>query len=297
MMAGVGGIGVRALTAWYDRSLDRRPLLDPTARRQHSTVSGPLNFLVVGWDQGHPDVQPQATSIMVLHVSAGLDRAHLVALPGDLMVDLPRPADSGHPGGADLLVAALDRADGARSAQLLSAALTRLMGVQFDGAAIVDLAAVHRLIDLIGGIELAGAADPPGGAGSVTMDGGHAVDYLRQRRDERHRNHQQVWRATAVRIAEIDLLGNPIKLDQVARAVGSALVVDTNVLGIDDLVGMLRKLRPEQVVGVQLPVRPLTADAASPRVLHAEAEDLSGCLRRGDLARWTRQNPYWVNEL
>lgn len=296
MMAGVGGIAVRALTARYDRSLVRRPLLDATARRQPSTLSGPLNFLLVGWDQGHPDVQPQATSIMVLHVSPGLDQAHLVVLPGDLMVDLHRP-DGGQPSRADLLVAALDRADGARGAQLLSAALSRLMGVRFDGAAIVDITAFHRLIDLIGGIELNGAADPSTGAGSVTMDGGHAIDYLRQRRDERHRHYQQVWRATATRIVEIDLLGNPIKLDQVARAVSTALVVDTNGFSLDDLVAALRNLRPEQVVGVHLPVRPLTADAASPQELHPEAEDLSGCLRRGDLARWTQQNPYWVNEL
>jgi anionic cell wall polymer biosynthesis LytR-Cps2A-Psr (LCP) family protein len=285
------------LTARYDRSLTRRPLLDPTARRQDSTPSGPLNFLVVGWDQGHPDVQPHAAAIMVLHVSAGLDRAHLVALPGDLLVDLPRPAGSGNPGGAELLVSALDRADSARSAQLLSAALTQLMGVQFDGAAIVDLAAFHGLIDLIGGIEVSGPSRAVDGAGSLAMDGRRAVDYLRHRRDDRHRNHQQVWRAMAVRIAEIDLLGNPVKLDQVARAVGSALVVDTNGLALDDLVTVLRNLRPEQVVGLHLPVRSATADAGSPRVIDDEAEDLSGSLRRGDLTGWTRQNPYWVNEL
>jgi anionic cell wall polymer biosynthesis LytR-Cps2A-Psr (LCP) family protein len=296
MIAGVGGIAVRALTARFDRSLTRRSLLDPTARRPHTTASGPLNFLLVGWDEGRPDGQPYAPTIMVLHVSADLERAHLVALPGDLMVDLPHPAGAGHPADSDLLTAALDRADVARGAQLLSAALARLIGVQFDAAAIVDVPAFHRVIDLIGGIEVAGVVDPSS-AGPRTMDGSRTVDYLRQRRDERHRTHQQVWRATAVRLGEVDLLGNPIKLDQVVRAVASALVVDTNGLALDELIAVLRNLRPEQVVGVHVPVRPLTTQSASPWVLHDEAEDLSASLRRGDLARWTRENPYWVNEL
>lgn len=297
MIPGVGGIAVRALAARYDRSLARQPLLDATARRQHSTVSGPLNFLVVGRDQARPDVEPHAMSMTLLHVSADLDRAHLVALPGDLVVDLPRPEGGGPTGRYDLLVAALDRADAARGAQLVSAALTRLIGVQFDGAAIVDVDAFHRLIDLVGGIELDEGTDAAPGAGSVPMDGGHAVDYLRQGSDKRDQQHQRVWRATAVRIARIDVLGNPIKLDQVARAIGSALVIDTNGVALDDLLSMLRRLRPAEVVGVQLPVRPLTADAASPRVLDAQAEELAGCLRRGDLARWARQNPYWVDDL
>jgi hypothetical protein len=74
-------------------------------------------------------------------------------------------------------------------------------------------------------------------------------------------------------------------------------VVDTNGLGLDELVDVLGNLRPEHVAGVQLPVQPLTADPASPRVLHAEAEELSGHLRGGDVAAWTRQNPYWINDL
>jgi anionic cell wall polymer biosynthesis LytR-Cps2A-Psr (LCP) family protein len=297
MIAGVGLIAVRALTARYDRTLDRQQLLDPTARHPRNTASGPLNFLLIGWDPGQSEIAPHAAAVMMLHVSADLDRAHLVAFPGDLILDLPGTADSGRTSGADLLVAAFDAADIPATARLLSAAISRLMGVQFDAAAIVDVASFHGLIDLVGGIQLDATIDRSARADLPRMDGRDAVDYLRQPRDDRHRTHQQVWRATAARVAEIDPLGNPMKLDQVARTVGAALVVDTNGHSLDDLVGALRKLRPEHVVGVHLPVRPLTAGSGSPRVFHEEAEDLCGYLRRDDLARWVDQNPDWVSDL
>lgn len=308
MIAGVGGIAVRALAARYDRTLNRRPLLDPTARREGGLTSGPLNFLLVGWDPARPDRRPGVAAIVIMHVAPGLDRAHLVAVPGDLLTEPPQPADAGQ-AGAERLAAALDRYDeaGADAAQKLSAALAALVGLRFDGAVIIDVAAFERVIDLLGGIELAehAPAAPPRTADRPdrrAMDGGQALAYAREgRRPERdrdsHRQHQQVWRATAARITEFDPASNPIKLDQVVRAIGSALVVDTNGRRIDDLVTMLGKLRPDDVAGVQLPVRPLANGTASPRVLCAEAHRLLGCLRRGELAAWIEQNPQWINPL
>lgn len=309
MLVSVGSLAVRALTARYDRSLTRRPLLDPRARRpapaagRADPASGPLNFLLVGWDGSHPTIGPHAATIMVLHVSADLGRAYLVALPGDLLVELDDPADRSHPrGSAQRQLADLDRTDGATSTQVLSAALARLLGVRFDGAALVDVAALPPVIDRLGGISVADVAGGPGDepAGYAALDGGGAVELLRENGTERpgadrHRTHQRVWRATARRIAEIDLLGNPLQLDQVARTVAAAAVVDTNGVGLARLAEVLGKLRAEEVAGVHLPGRPPAGESPTPWA-HPHARDLSESLRRDDLAAWTEQNPHWADD-
>ena len=48
-------------------------------------------------------------------------------------------------------------------------------------------------------------------------------------------------------------MSNPLKIDQVLRAVGSALTVDTGARSLSDLVYGLRDLRPDNLSGLKVP--------------------------------------------
>ena len=313
MIAGLGGIALRALVARYDQSVVKEQLLDPHARREHATVTGPLNYLLIGSDQraGNPDAGQRSDTIMIAHLPAGLDRAYLLSVPRDLLVEIPADAASGYAGGTDKINAAFQFGNGGRDgSRLLSATLTRLTGIRFDGAAIIDFTGFHRVIDLVGGVQM--CVDTPVRSihtgtmfdpGCRDMDGAQALDYARQRYGlpdgdyDRQRHQQQLLRAILDRVADTDLMTNPVKLDQVIRGVGSALTVDTNGLPTEDLVFALRGLRPDDLAGIRLPTYSETIDDTSYDRLDAEADGLFRALRGSDLADWVGAHPEWVNHL
>jgi LCP family protein required for cell wall assembly len=301
-------MAVRALAARFDRSVVRQSLLDPSARRRPRGIAGPLNFLLIGHRMA-PETGPRADVVMIGHVTADFDRAHLIAVPHDLRVELPPYANPGHPGGGDLVGAALAAGDGTQAAQRLSVALAGLMDIRFDGAAIIDLDALPNVIDLVGGVQVlvptritsahTGTVFLPG---QRRMAGAEALDYTGRHpvpdgdRDH-HRRHQQVWQATAARVADLDPVANPLRLDQMIRGISSALVVDTNGLSLEDLAQALRNLRCRELSGVEVPVQPPADGARTHTLPHAEASELFGSLRDGDLDSWARENPRWVNRL
>jgi anionic cell wall polymer biosynthesis LytR-Cps2A-Psr (LCP) family protein len=310
VIEGVQSLAVRALTARYDRSLVRRSLLDPSARRPNPSLAGPLNFLLIG--STHPataETGPRVDVVMVGHVAADFDRAHLVSVPHNLRLDVPPYAATGHPGGTDLVGAALAGGDPPDAAQHLSVALARLMDIRFDGAAIIDLDAMPSVIDRVGGVQVlvptprgpaqTGAVSSPG---ERRMAGEEALDYAGRHpapdgdRDH-HRRHQQLWRATAARLADLDLLTNPLRLDQMVRDIGSAMVIDTNGLSLDELADAIRNLRSTEVSGVEVPVQPSADGPPTHTLPGAEASALFGSLRAGDLDAWARENPRWVIRL
>jgi anionic cell wall polymer biosynthesis LytR-Cps2A-Psr (LCP) family protein len=344
VIARVQSLAVRALAARYDRNLERRTLLDPGARR-HPTLAGPLNFLLIGTTGGvAPETGPRANVVMIGHVAADFDQAHLVAVPRSLRLDAPAHTAPGHPGGAnpgganpgganpgganpgganpgganpgganpgggDVVGAALAGGDGPDAARQLSLALAGLMDIRFDGALIMDLDAMPRVIDLVGGVQVTvptpvasaetGKVFPPG---ERRMAGAEALDYAGRHPaadgdPAHHRRHQQLWRATAVRLAELDLVANPLRLDQVVREIGSAVVADINGLNLEELAGALSNLRSRQLSGVEVPVQPPADGVEGHTLPDAEASGLFGSLRNGDLDSWAREHPRWVNRL
>lgn len=299
---------MRALAARYDRNLVKQSLLDPSARRPPRSTAGPLNYLLIGsTDRAPPETGSRAAVVMIGHVAAGFDQAHLVAVPRHLRLEVPPYAATGDSGGVGLVSAALAGGDEADAARRLSAALAGLMDIRFDGAAIIDLDAIPRVIDLVGGVPVptplasaqTGMLSPPG---QQRIAGAEARDYAGRHPapdgdQDYHRRHQLLWQATVARLAELDLVTNPLRLDQVARDIGSALVVDTNGLSLEELVGALVNLRSRELSGVEVPVQPPTDGAPGHILTGAEAADLFGSLREGDLESWARENPRWVNRL
>ncbi|GAA3193004.1 LCP family protein [Dactylosporangium siamense] len=245
------------------------------------------NILLVGIDArpGEDEAGARADSIIVVHVSAGGDRAWLVSLPRDTKVEIP-----GY--GTDKLNAAFSA--GSRSGgraggfALLATTVRRLTGLAFDAGAIVDFTGLRRIVDAVGGVDLCvdvetvsvhigwdakGRQTPPfrlipptfrperiAGVrpqvypvGCRHFAGWEALDYVRQREllpdgdYGRQRHQQQLLTALASRITSAGVLGNPLALNRTLTAVGESLTFDGNGRSVTDWVLLLRGLRPDAV--------------------------------------------------
>jgi len=316
MIAGLGAVALRTLTARYDGNVLKERLLDSTARQDtehHSEVSGPLNYLLIGSDKRatNPGAGERSDTIMIVHITEDLDRAYLISVPRDLLVRIPAHRETGFAGGTDKINAAFQFGHGGQGgSQLLSATLTDLTGLRFDGAAIIDFSGFRKVIDLVGGVRMCvktqvrsihtGRIFTPG---CHQMSGGQALDFARQRYDlpggdfDRQRHQQQLLRALIDKMADRNVITNPVKTDQIIRGVGAALTLDTNGVPTEDLVLALRGLRTEELVGVQVPTHPEMIGETSYTVPDGDATGLFRSLRKAELHDWVRAHPRWVNEL
>ena len=313
LMAGIGGIGLRILASRYDNSVLKQLLLDPAARRERTNVSGPLNYLLVGsdWRAGSPETEQRSDTIMIMHIPAGLDRAYLVSVPRDLLVNIPQSPTTGYAGGSDKVNAAFQHGGGGEGGtRLLSATLTGLTGVRFDGAALIDFNGFSRVVDLLGGVQMCVDTRVQSihtkkvfNPGCQQMTGPVALDYARQRYDlphgdyDRQRHQQQLLKAIMNKMAADGIITNPVRLDQVIRAIGSSLTVDTNGLPLEDLVFALRDLRSDSMSGVEVPSYPEMIDDTSYVVLDDAARELFQSMTGREVDDWARANPKWVNHL
>jgi LCP family protein required for cell wall assembly len=313
LLAAVAAAGVRLLAERFDRTVSKAELLDAEARTPHGTPDGPLNYLLVGSDLrvSNPSMGQRSDTIVVVHIPADRQHAYLVSLPRDLLVEIPPDPATDYPGGSDKINAAFGFGGaGVGGAKLLSATVTRLTGVRFDGAAIVDFAGFRRVVDLVGGIRV--CVDQPVTSihtgrvfpvGCQDMDGAEALDFARQRYDlpdgdfDRQRHQQQILKAIADRVASAGVLSNPIKLDRLVRAVAATLTVDTNGADIEDLVLSLRDLRSGDLVGIAVPSHLDNIDGTSYVLLDPEADGLFRSLRGASMPSWAAANPKWVNAL
>jgi LCP family protein required for cell wall assembly len=311
VLAGLSLGGLKLVTERLNDALKKADLLDSGARSGNGELHGPLNYLLIGSDQrpANPTMGHRADSIVIVHIPAGLDRAYLISIPRDLRVTIPPYPPSGYKGGQDKINAAFQygQADGAK---LLSATVTNLTGVRFDGAAIVDFTGFTRVVDLLGGVNV--CVDRPVTSihtghvfptGCYTMDGAQSLDYARQRYGlprgdyDRQRHQQQILKGIAQKLTDPAVLANPLRLDQTVRAIGATMTVDTNGVPLNDLVLSFRNMRAQNVYGIRLPSTGASVGGTSYNVLTPEADGLFKAIREGDVPAWAAANPRWVNSI
>jgi len=322
----VGGYAtVSALIARYDHNVARDVLLDPdvrqsdafssdpVARLRAAGVEGPLNYLLIGSDArwGSPEAGQRSDTIIILQVSEDLHHAYLVSIPRDLLVELPAYPKIGFTGGSDKINAAFSFGDGgADGVALLSKTLYKLIGVRFNGAAVIQFSGFRKVIDGIGGVDI--CVDEPVrsihtgklySVGCTRMNGADAIDYARQRYDlpdgdyDRQRHQQQLLKAIFERASSNGVASNPFKLDQLIRQVGSSLTVDTGDSSLADLVFALRRIGPDDLTGIRVPSVPEDIDDTAYVLLTDEAQSLFKAINSGDLGTWATAHHSWVNTL
>jgi LCP family protein required for cell wall assembly len=310
ILAGLSLGGLKLLTERLEDALRKADLLDSGARSGSGELHGPLNYLLIGSDQR--DTSPnshRADSIVIVNIPAGLSHAYLISVPRDLRVAIPPYPPTGYKGGNDKVNAAFQYG-GADGAKLLSATVSNLTGVRFDGAAIIDFNGFKRVVDLLGGVDVCvdrqvnsihtGHVFP---VGCYRMDGAQSLDYARQRYGlprgdyDRQRHQQQILKGIAQKLTDPAVLANPLKLDQTIRAIGATMTVDTNGVPLNDLVFSFRNMRAENVTGIRIPSKGERVEGTAYNVLTPDADGLFKAVREGDVAGWAAANPKWVNRI
>lgn len=316
-------VAAKVLVHRYDSAVHKETLLDPGARAKagndqpRATVHGPLNYLLLGSDAraDNPSLGQRSDTIIVLHIPASMDRAYLISIPRDLRVAIPPLPDTGFLGSTEKVNAAFayGSANGGGESggvRLLSATLTGLLGIRFDGAVIVDFSGFQKAVGLLGGIDLCVDHETHSihtGAvyhvGCQYMRPWQALDYVRQREDQpngdydRQRHEQQFLKAIFQRAVAQGVAGNPLKLDAIIQAVGQSLTVDTSGVPLDELVFSLRNVSPNNLVGVRVPSHPTMIGGTSYVLPDDRAVSLYQAIGDDTLDTWIAANGDWVNTI
>ncbi|WP_426508818.1 LCP family protein [Dactylosporangium sp. McL0621] len=336
LVSGTAVAGVNLLNHRYTANINQKTLLGDSSRAgnadetRHSTVEGPLNFLLLGSDLRalDPEDGQRSDSIIILHIPATMDRAYLLSIPRDLRVPIPAfAATNFHGASHEKINGAFQYGGGGEGGvQLLAETLHNLLGIQFDGAAIVDFDGFKTAVDLLGGVDMCidqkvtsihlgwdehgNYLSPADGGrpavyepGCQHLESWQALDLVRQRKSlangdyDRQKNQQKFIRAMLNKAQEKDLTTNPIALDKFIRAIGQALTVDTNGVSLADLMFALRNVSPSNLIGLQVPSEPQDIGGISYVVALSEADGLYSAMRDDLLDSWAVENPTWVNHM
>jgi len=330
--------GSQVLASRYSNSVHQENLLGNNARagnddkkeERRSTVTGPLNFLLLGSDlrAKDPEDGQRSDSIIIVHIPVSLDRAYLLSIPRDLRVKIPAFEPTGFHGSTHEKIngAFQHGGGGAGGVQLLAETLTELLGIHFDGAAIVNFDGFKAAVDILGGVDMCidqkvtsihlGYDDKGnylspenGGRPAVYEPGCHhleswqALDLVRQRKSlangdyDRQKNQQKFIRAILTKAQQQNLTTNPIALDKLIRALGGALTVDTNGVALEELMFGLRNVRPSSLVGLTVPSETQEIGGISYVIGLEDAQALYTAMRDDTLNAWAVENPTWVNPI
>jgi LCP family protein required for cell wall assembly len=298
----------------YNASFTRETLLDPDARGvNRRQLTGPLNYLLIGSDlrAANPGAGQRSDTIVIVQANSPLTHVHLVSIPRDLRVTIPAQPQTGFTGSKEKINSAFDHGGGGSGGvRLLSATLTRLTGLRFDGAAVIDFGGFKQVVDVLGGVTLCIDRQVRSihtgrlfTVGCQQLNGAEALDYSRQRYGlpagdfDRQRHQQQVLKAIFAKALDGGVTRNPIKIDQLVRSVGGSLTVDTSGANIADLFFSLRNIRPDALTGVRVPCYDKNIGNTSFVLLSPEAKSLFVALRTADLAKWATEHPQWVNAI
>jgi len=268
-----------------------KSLLDPFAGR-------PVNLLIFGVDSRDganariaTDAQDGAVLndvTMVVHLSADRRRVDVVALPRDLMVNLPpcRQTDGReHDGWRAQINAAWSHGSGgdfenkAEGIACVWRTVESVTGITLDGYIMVDFAGFVGVVDALGGVEMCLEEDFRGTgleivltAGQQHLDGRQALRYARTRKgfsgdqrlsgsdtDRISRQQQLIAAVVHKALAEKSLSSFP-KLHGFAMALTDSLVVSPQLDSVTELAGLAYSLHNLEMSAVSMMTAPVVTN-------------------------------------
>lgn len=242
-----------------------------------------LTILLIGEDTrtgdefGGSGVSPGLSdTTIVMHLSADRDRAQLVSIPRDSIVDMPDcflPDGTVEPGGQRQFNSAY-ATGGAACVQRTVEATT---GVLVDHYAIVNFAGFQEIVDALGGVKVCvpEAVDVPKAglvlqAGEQVIAGEQALAYVRAREGigrgsdlERIERQQTFLSSMVQQVTSTGLLARPDRLIGVLDAGTKSLTTDPGLASVTALAGIARSVQAlpaEDVSFVTIPNEPWPED-------------------------------------
>ncbi len=289
---------------------DEENILDGVPQGAGNIGEGPLNILVLGTDSRADEQTEQLDStgsnsdtIILVHVSKGLQRAFMVSIPRDSYVNVP--AGGSWDGGKEKINSAF-RYGGAN---LAAKAVYELTKIPLDGAMIVNFAGVRNMVEAVGGVHVCVPYAVPNffqeypqypgwSAGCHDMQGEETEVFVRQRNDVpggdfgRMRSQQLVMKALAEKATSAGILTNPGKLDALLLAATRSLTIDQN-MDLRGLAFALKGISPDNIDFATLPHTGTGPTEAGSSVFLDEpgCEELFQAIRDDKAREWLAAHP------
>ena len=259
-------------------------------------IEGGFNVLIVGSDTrvGQGDqfefVDTELNDVnLLVHVSQNHDRAVVVSLPRDLLVDVPECVKDDGSVSEARTMQPLNSTLALGGLPCVAATVEELTGLDIGYAGLMTFTGVAQLSTAVGGVEICVTAplvDLHSGvnipeAGYNTIEGGQALAFLRTRKgvgdgsDLARISIQQVFMAALVRTLQADGVLNDIgKLYGIAHVASQTMVLSTSLGSVDVMVAMARTLRGipnENILFIQYPVLDADPERYPGRVIPNQA--------------------------
>ncbi len=273
----------------------------------------PVNILLLGSDSrisaGDPamwEAGAQRTdAILLLHLPADREKLYLMSIPRDSWVDIP-----GHG------QAKINAAFSYGGPSLLVETVENLTGIRVDHLAVADFESFARLTDHLGGVEVTIPEETydrrrqePIPAGTYTMDGEQALDYVRQRYglpngDLDRVQRQQNWiRSIAASAREKGVLDNPYELTRLLLVLSDSVAADDSltVATMRDLAMSARAIDiSADITFFTAPITGLGTSADGQSTVVVDSERLgavSTAIADDDLAQFLADHPGYLETL
>jgi LCP family protein required for cell wall assembly len=284
LIGGLGFIGAFALSSQVENSVAQDDLLGDAGDTGGDKLAGALNILMIGLDAraGESDAASRADTIIIVHITADHQRAYLVSVPRDTLVQVQPFPKSKYGGGQAKMTESFyygaQNGGGIKGGtELLALTIKQRLGVTFNAAAIINFESFMQVVEALGGVDMCidqtvtskhlvmGSNGPiniendPNGKSKGapitytkgtcrTLAAWEALDYSRQRYGltngdyDRQRHQQQLVKAIVKKATSGGVLTNPGKLNSVIKAAGAAFVVDTGGVPLTDFVFSLKSV-------------------------------------------------------
>ncbi|MFI7323005.1 LCP family protein [Streptomyces venezuelae] len=266
---------------------------------------GSMNILLLGSDSragthgryGTGVQGARADTAMVLHVDKTHQKASVVSIPRDTMVERPQCATS-HGAAAGAQQAMFNSSYQVGGPACTVKTVEQMSGLRMDHYLEVDFKGFRKLIDELGGVDITthkAIKDPNSGlsltGGKHTLKGEDALALVRTRHGVgdgsdlgRIQLQQAFIKALIHRADTVDPLSNPAKAYGLADTATKTVSADSDLASADKLLGLAKDLKgisPEDTDMVTMPVtydaqdagRVLPLDKASHRVWNALRHD------------------------
>ncbi|MCM2413728.1 LCP family protein [Streptomyces sp. RKAG290] len=249
LVLGAGGIG-HAVVTNLETGIDR---IDPFKDMKNRPRAGNgMNLLLVGTDGRDKITEDEkqkyrlggapchcTDTVMLVHLSADKERASVVSLPRDSFAEIPAHRDqtSGKEHAAHPVKLNAAYAEGGPG--LTVRTVEHMTGVKVDHYLEVDFTSFMTTVDTLGGVRICTARpmkDSYTGldlaAGTHTLDGGQALQYVRSRHvdgaaDLGRMQRQQKFLASLIKQATSSgVLLNPVKFREVASTMLKSVRAD-----------------------------------------------------------------------
>jgi LCP family protein required for cell wall assembly len=169
VLSGFVVVGDRVFRSIANSSVTQEDLLPDDMKAAGKNIDGAVNILMLGMDERQNSTAIIRTdSIIIAHITAAHDKAYLISLPRDTMVNVPAYPASGFRGGTLKLTESFgvgnqnskgqgdDTQEGRRRGVglLVKAIDTLIPGITFNGVAMINFVGFQKMVEALGGVDM-----------------------------------------------------------------------------------------------------------------------------------------------